>query len=193
VDHEVDIWIQNATSTKTTAQVPSGVRDGGAALEEKVNRPRGVMVEEVEDDDDASHPSFPHSVVDVADSPFKYHRVPQHNEGISINTTGGNPVGEMATSSLPALGAQDSQPLPFPMPKDLPRVNKKAVWDGSPSVYLQRQCLICFSGSKPELKTSVYVLGISDFTAVLTHMHMCTSAQVIVCIDANFAQRWRHS
>jgi len=151
------------------------------------------MVEEVEDEDDASHLSFPHSVVDVADSPFKYHRVPQHNEGVSINTTGGNPAGEMATSSLPALGAQDSQPLPFPMPKDLPRMNEKAVWDGSPSVYLQRRCPICFSGSKPELKTLVYVLGISDFTAVLTHMHMCTSAQVIMCIDANFAQQRCHS
>jgi len=41
---------------------------------------------------------------------------------------------------------------------------------------------------QPELKTLVYVLGIPDFTTVLTNMHMCTSAQVIVCIDANFAQ-----
>jgi len=188
VDHEVNIWIRNVTSTETTAQAPSGVRDGGAVLEEKVNRPRGVMVEEVEDEDNASHPPFPHPVVDAADSPFKYHRVPQHNEGVSINTMGGNPAGEMAMSSLPALGAQDSQPLPFLMLKDLPRVNKKAVRDGSPSVYLQRWCPICFSGSKPELKTSAYVLGIPDFTAVLTNMHMCTSAQVIVCIDANFAQ-----
>jgi len=83
------------------------------------------------------------------------------------------------------------QTLPFPMLKDLPRLNKKVVWDGSPSVYLQRQCLICFSGSKPELKTSAYVPGIPDFATVLTHMY--TSAQVIVCINANFAQQQRHS
>jgi hypothetical protein len=72
------------------------------------------------------------------------------------------------------------------MPKDFPRMNEKVVLDGSPSVYLQRQCPVCFSGRKPELKTLAYVLGIPDFTTLLTHI--CTSAQVIVCINANFVQ-----
>jgi hypothetical protein len=77
------------------------------------------------------------------------------------------------------------------MPKDSPCVNEVVIQDGSPSVYLQRQCPICFPGSKPELNTLAYVPGIPDFTAILTHI--CTSAQVIVCIDANFAQRRCHS
>jgi len=183
-DHEVDVWIRNAMSTETAPQVPSEVGDGGAAPAEKGNRPWGMMVEELEDEDEDS-------AVYVADSLFKYPKVPKHNEGVHINAKGGNPAGEMATSSLPVLGARDLQTLPFPMPKDLPCLNEKVVRDGSPSVYLQRWCLICFSGSKPELKTSAYVPGIPDFATVLTHMY--TSAQVIVCIDANFAQRWRHS
>jgi len=172
------------TSTETAPQVPLEVGDGGAAPAEKGNRPWGMMVEELEDKDKDS-------AVYAADLLFKYPKVLKHNEGVHINAKGGNPAGEMATSSLPALGAQDLQTLPFLMPKDLPHLNEKVVWDGSPSVYLQRQCLICFSGSKPELRTSVYIPGIPDFATVLTHMY--TSAQVIMCIDANFAQQRCHS
>jgi hypothetical protein len=191
VDYEVDIWIRNATSAETAPQAPSGIRNGGAAPEEKRDRPRGATVEEVKDEDDASHLPSPHQAVDATDSLFKYPRTPNHNEGVPIDAKCGNPAGEVATSSLPALEARESQPLPFPMPKDFPRVNEKVVLDGSPSVYLQRRCPVCFSGRKPELKTSAYVPGIPDFTTLLTHI--CTSAQVIVCIDANFAQRRRHS
>jgi hypothetical protein len=150
-----------------------------------------VTVEEVKDKDDTSHLPSPHQVVDVTDLLFKYPRTPNHNEGVPIDAKCGNPARDVATLSLPALEARELQPLPFPMLKDFPRVNEKVVLDGSPSVYLQRWCPVCFSGRKPELKTSVYVPGIPDFTTLLTHI--CTSAQVIICINANFAQRQHHS
>ena len=161
-------------STKTAPQVPLEVRDGGAAPAEKGNRPWGMMVEELEDKGEDS-------VVYAADLLFKYPKVPKHNEGIHINAKGGNPAGEMATLSLPALGAQDLQTLQFLMPKDLPHLNEKVVWDGSPSVYLQRQCLICFSGSKPELKTSVYIPGILDFASPNSYVHQCSGYRVYRC------------
>jgi hypothetical protein len=72
-----------------------------------------VTVEEVKDEDDASHLPSPHQAVDATDSLFKYPRAPNHNEGIPIDAKCGNPAGEVATSSLPALEARESQPLPF--------------------------------------------------------------------------------
>jgi hypothetical protein len=105
VDYKVDIWIRNMTSTKTTPQAPSGIRNGGAVLEEKRDQPWGAMVEEVKDEDDASHLPSPHQAVDATDSHFKYPRAPNHNEGVPIDAKCGNPAREVATSSLPALEA----------------------------------------------------------------------------------------
>jgi hypothetical protein len=52
------------------------------------------------------------------------------------------------------------QPLPFPMPREYPRVNESVPNVSSLSIYLQRQCLICFSGRKLNLNTSACVLVI---------------------------------
>jgi hypothetical protein len=80
--------------------------------------------------------------------------------------------------------------LPFPLPKDFLQMEENVPRASLPSIYLQRRCPICFSG-KPNLQTSSCVLNSMVYTSVPTHMS--TSAQAIVCVDANFAQRRRHS
>ena len=61
---------------------------------------------------------------------------------------------------------------------------------GLPSIYLQLRCPICFS-EKPNLQTSTCVLNLKVYTTMPTDILI--SAQAIVCVDANFAQRRRHS
>ena len=80
-------------------------------------------------------------------------------------------------------------PLPFPLPKDFVRVEENIPTD-IPSVYLQRRCPICFSGTA-KLQTSTCALNLTVYTSVQTDISV--SAQAIVCVDANFAQRRRHS
>jgi hypothetical protein len=80
--------------------------------------------------------------------------------------------------------------FPFPLPKDFPQMEENAPRAGLLSIYLQRQCPICFSG-KANLQTSSCVLNSMVYTSVPTDMPL--SAQAIVCVDANFAQRRRHS
>ena len=81
-------------------------------------------------------------------------------------------------------------PLPFPLPKDALRMAEDIPTADVPSIYLQRRCPICFSRA-PNLQTSACVLNPQVYTSMLTDIP--TSAQAIVCIDANFSQRRRHS
>jgi hypothetical protein len=81
-------------------------------------------------------------------------------------------------------------PHPFPLPKDFLRMEENVPRAGLPSIYLQRRCPICFSG-KPNLQTSSCVLNSKVYTSMPTDISI--SAQAIVCVDANFAQRRRHS
>jgi len=80
--------------------------------------------------------------------------------------------------------------LPFPLPKDFLRMEENVPSAGGPSVYLQQRCPICFYRT-PNLQTSTCVLTSEVYTSMATYISI--SAQAIVCVDANFAQRRRHS
>jgi hypothetical protein len=54
----------------------------------------------------------------------------------------------------------DNIPFPFPLLKDFPCMNEQTASDLLPSIYLQKQCLLCFSRNKPNLQTSTYIPGI---------------------------------
>jgi hypothetical protein len=68
---------------------------------------------------------------------------------------GGEP--DISQSGTPVL-----QPLPFPIPRDFPRVNENTPSAISPSFYLQRRCPICFSTRKPTLPNSACVSGLAN-------------------------------
>ena len=117
----------------------------------------------------------------------------ERNGVISLNEDDGSisqPLEGTATPRLHSV-APNSLPLPFPLPQDLMRIEENVPRAGVPSIYLQRRCPICFSG-KPSLRTSTCVLNNSRVYPSISN-DISTSAQVIVCIDANFAQRRRHS
>jgi len=99
------------------------------------------------------------------------------------------PLGGTATQFL-QLDIPNPLPLPFPLPNDFLRMEENVPRAGVPSIYLQRRCPICFSG-KLNLRTSAYVLISKVYTSTPTDIS--TSAQAIVCVDANFAQRRRRS
>ena len=97
----------------------------------------------------------------------------------------GGTATQFAQSDIP-----NAVPRPFPLPKDDPQMEENVPRTGLLSIYLQRRCPICFS-RKPELQTSSCVLNSKVYTSTLTAIS--TSAHVIVCVDANFAQCRRHS
>lgn len=116
-------------------------------------------------------------------------------------TTPGHP-GEIESSSatsklLGETAAQDVQsdipnvsPPPFPLPKTFLKMDENAPRAAIPSIYLQRRCPVCFS-EKLNLQTSACALHWKVYTSMPTDISI--SAQAIVCVDANFAQRRRHS
>ena len=99
------------------------------------------------------------------------------------------PLGKTAAPFLQS-DMPNVRPLPFPLPKDFLRMEENAPSADIPSIYLQRRCPICFSG-KPNLKTSTCVVNSKVYSSTSTDTDI--SAQAIVCVDANFAQRRRHS
>jgi hypothetical protein len=94
--------------------------------------------------------------------------------------------------SMPFLQSDmpNAIPTPFPLPKEFPWMEENVPSAGVPSIYLQRRCPICFS-RRPNLRTSECVLNLEVYTSTPTDIAI--SAQAIVCVDANFAQRRRHS
>ena len=78
----------------------------------------------------------------------------------------------------------------FPLPSnDSTRTHDRHAIEGCPSPYLTRRCPVCFSASGAKLDHSRYVI-------VMTHALAYPkdrSARAIVCLDANFSQRRRHS
>ena len=147
VNHEVDTWIRNATfaaAPTPASEDPLEVESMGGAIGGK-KRPRGVTVEETEDE----ARSCPQSVGNTIRS--------QRNR-FATPADGRNP-GELDKSQLdtPVL-----QPLPFPMPENYPRVNENNPSASSPLICLQRHCPLCFSGSKPNLSNSVCVSGLEN-------------------------------
>ena len=108
------------------------------------------------------------------------------SSGIESSAPTSEPPRRTATpSDMP-----NALPLPFPLPNDFLRMEENVPIAGVPSIYLQRRCPICFSGT-PNLQTSVCVMNSEVYTSTETDKSI--SAQVIVCIDANFSQRRRHS
>jgi hypothetical protein len=108
------------------------------------------------------------------------------DNGIGITS---EPLGRIATpfcwSDMPS-----ELPLPFPLPEDFPRMEEDVPIADVPSIYLQRRCPVCFSGT-PNLQTSTCVQDSGPYTSISTEISI--SAHAIVCVDANFAQRRRHS
>ena len=157
VNHEVDTWIRNTTfaaAPTPASEDPLEVESMGGAIGGK-KQPRGVTVEETEDKDR----SCPQSVTNTSGSQGNRFAAP---------VDGWNP-GELDKSQL---GTPVLRPPPFPMPEDYPRVNEKTPNASSPSIYLQRHCPLCFSGSKPNLSHSACVSGLaSSDKHVNPHLH----------------------
>jgi hypothetical protein len=109
--------------------------------------------------------------------------------GIESSGPTSQPLGGMATQSFQS-DIPDTLPFPFPLPKDFLQIEENVPRVALPSIYLQRRCPICFSG-KPKLQTSSCVLNLMAYASVPTDISI--SAQAIVCINTNFAQRRRHS
>ena len=125
---------------------------------------------------------------------------PDCSNDLEGNVTGSISIEDNGSISQPLEGTAtprlhsdipNSLPLPFPLPPDFLRIEENVLRAGVPSIYLQRRCPICFSG-KLNLQTSACVLDNSKVYPSISN-DISTSAQVIVCIDANFAQRRRHS
>src|SRR5258706_13939682 len=98
-----------------------------------------------------------------------------------------------APTSEPLYTTSDTPnklPFPFPLPEDFPRMEEHVPRADLPSMYLQRRCPLCFSGM-PNLQTSACVWNPEAYTGMATDVPI--SAQAIVCVDANFSQRRRHS
>ena len=111
------------------------------------------------------------------------------SSGIEISASTPETLGRTSTpfcqSDMP-----NALPPPFPLPKDFLRMEENVPSADAPSIYLQWWCPICFSGT-PNLQTSACVLNPEGYTSMATDMPI--SAQAIVCVDANFSQRRRHS
>ena len=109
--------------------------------------------------------------------------------GRSSGIESSEPLGRTATPFCQA-DIPNTFPLPFPLPKDFPQKEENVPSTDIPSIYLQRRCPICFSGTV-NLRTSTCALDLEVYTSMVTDIPF--SAQAIVCVDANFAQRRRHS
>jgi hypothetical protein len=122
-------------------------------------RPRVVTVEEIEDEDRPRSPLRSQSVTSATESGRNRLTTPEQNGDIQCHIADGRPFGEPDRSQL---GVPVLQPLPFPMPGHFPRVEENTPSTSLPSVYLQRRCPICFSGSKPKLSNSACVSGLAN-------------------------------
>lgn len=109
--------------------------------------------------------------------------------GRSSGSEGGEPLGRTATPSSQSA-MPNTFPLPFPLPKDFLQKEENVPSTDLPSIYLQRRCPLCFSGTA-NLQTSTCALNLEAYTCMVTNITI--SAKAIVCVDANFAQRRRHS
>jgi hypothetical protein len=116
-------------------------------------------------------------------------KVKLHSSDDECSGSMSKPLGGIATPFLQS-SMPNALPTPFPLPKDFLRMEENVPSAGVPSIYLQRRCPICFSG-KPTLRTSVCIPNLEVYTS--TTADIAISAQTIVCVDANFAQRRRHS
>ena len=115
--------------------------------------------------------------------------VANRSSGIEISTSTPETHGRTSTPFCQS-GMLSALPLPFPLPKDFLRMVEDVPSADVPSIYLQRRCPICYS-TAPNLQTSTCVLNPEVYTSMETDIP--TSAQAIVCIDANFSQQRRHS
>ena len=86
-------------------------------------------------------------------SPFEHPPFEMVSHGLSRDS-------EMQSPPDPA-DAQfyaDAADTPFPPLKDFHHIKENPLHDSMPSVCLQRQCPLCFSGGKPKFCSSQYVL-----------------------------------
>ena len=177
--HEVDKWIRHATSTKPAAAPTMCAKE--SATREVPTRLQGALVEEIEDEDsiNRSAPEYPPDrTLPYGRSNSLFQHSPYDQIGHGIASDGGSQSRTNTTG------------VPFPLPKDFHHINENVSHASSPSIYLQKRCPVCFSGGKPELQTSQCVVIFLSMRYQLTYHNR---AQVVVCLDANFAQRRRHS
>jgi len=169
MNHEVDSWIQ---------AISSGHRD----------QPKPC--------DDVSN------TISLADSPHTSHPASTHNPFslIQPSTAAAEVIcdTEIRPEIITIEKAKDTAnpswktctPTAFPLPSsDSIRTLDRHARDGCPSPYLTRRCPVCFSGSGAKLDHSRYVIIMIQVLAYPKDH----SARAIVCLDANFSQRRRHS
>ena len=159
-NHEVSTWIRNATFAASTA-VPEIFPETGSmeGIMEGKTRPRGVTVEETEDEDLPHSSLHLQSKTNTTGSLDNCMATPRQSGDTQFHIANGRDPGESEKSQL---GMPVSHSLPFPMPRDLPRINENTPSAVSPSVYLQGRCPVCFSGSKPNLSNSACVSGLES-------------------------------
>jgi hypothetical protein len=68
-----------------------------------------------------------------------------------------------ATSTKPAAAPTTcaesaTRDIPFPLSKVSHHINENEPHNSTPSIYLQKRCPVCFSGGKPEFRTSQCVI-----------------------------------
>ncbi len=110
------------------------------------------------------------------------------SSGIKSSAPTSAPLGRTPTtfqqSDMPSVS-----PFPFPLPEDFLQMDKNIPSTNVPLIYLQWQCPICFSGM-PNLESSTCILNSEVYNSMETDISI--SAQAIVCVDTNFAQRRHH-
>jgi len=185
-DQEVDKWIRNTTATVTAS--PDNTNDTEktnteTATQGSLPKLQGVLVEGADDEDHTSGPVVFQLTTAMATT------TPDRSSDIERSGSTSKPLGGTAAPFLQS-DMPNALPLPFPLPKEFLQMEENVPSAGLPSIYLQRRCPICFSG-KPNLRTSTCVLNSEVYTSMPTDIDI--SAQAIVCVDANFAQRRRHS
>ena len=114
---------------------------------------------------------------------------PDRSNGTESSSTMPKPLEGTATQPFQS-DIPTALSLPFPLPKDFVDMDDNAPRADKPSIYLQRRCPVCFS-EKLHLQTSTCALNLKVYISMPTDISI--SSQAIVCVDANFAQRRRHS
>jgi len=180
-DQGVNTWIQNMTSAMTAS--PDNTNSTENTNEEipiqgRLTELQKCLVEGVDDEDEVCKPLVFQSMTAMATT------MPDHSSDTEIN---GSTSGPLRGTAMPFFQSDmpNVLPLPFPLPKDFLWMEENVPSAGLLLIYLQRQCLMCFS-RKPNLQTSACILKLKVYTSMPTDISI--SAQAIVCVDADFAQ-----
>ena len=168
MNHEVDSWVQ---------ALPSSHRDRTEPLSMPINTVPP-----------ADPPPTPHSAGTHAPFPPI-----QPSTAVTEVVCNEEPHPETTVIGQATANLSWHRPCPpkaFPLPSsDGTRALDRRAHEGRPSPYMIRRCPVCFSASGAKLDHSRYVT-VRILAVAYQKDH---SARAIVCLDANFSQRRRHS